>query len=343
MPDFQFRRRLGSGQYGEVWEALDRAVDQVRAVKLVEPGKIHDPSNFYNEPKALVAMQHDNIVRVFDAGQTDTGQLYIAMEYLPNGSLEDRYAGGVVPVADALGHVRDACRGAEHAHTNGFIHRDIKPANVLLGDDATGKLSDFGLATHVDAAGGGSPYGYIAHIAPEVLTAGATNVVTDVYALGITSYRLVNGDALLPTPAGLGTNLQQAIIDGRFPNRSLYREHVPLRVRRVINQAIHLDPAKRTQSAAVLRHALENVWPTASFTEVASAAVGEWTGASQSHTYVARIVQAAPRTFKFTASRCPVRGSRHWRLAGDGEVFATEAVARRHARQVLNRIAYQGS
>ena len=102
MPDWNIVRRLGSGAFGEVWLVVDRALGAERAVELVRPERLHDPTDFYAEPHALVALKHGHIVEVHDAGTLQDGRIYIAMEYVPEGSLEDQFQGSVVPVETAL-------------------------------------------------------------------------------------------------------------------------------------------------------------------------------------------------------------------------------------------------
>ena len=341
MPDYQLIRRLGAGQFGEVWLVLDRAFDLERAVKFVRPDRIHDPSNFYSEPQALVALRHENIVDVFDAGTLPDGRLYIAMEYLERGSIEDEFAGGVVDVVTALRLVADACRGAEFSHMNDYVHRDIKPANIMLADNGQAKLSDFGLATRVGPNQTASPYGYIAHCAPEVLSGGDTSARTDVYALGVTLYRLLNGDAYLPDPTTISGDLDDAIITGDFPDRSKFREHVPETVRRLVRSAIHVDPANRTSSAAALRHVLERAQPLVSFTEETTSDIAYWVGQDDRRVWEAEIWKEEDGSVTFQVQRA-VGAGKPRRVRDDCLTFQTEKEARRHARTVLDRISRLG-
>jgi eukaryotic-like serine/threonine-protein kinase len=100
-------------------------------------------------------------------------------------------------------------------------------------------------------------YGYVLHLAPEVHSGGTYSVLTDVYAVGVTLYRLVNGDNTLPaiSPA----DIPQACIDGKYPDRAKYREFVPRPLRLLVNRAIDVNPTKRFQSAESMRHALEQI------------------------------------------------------------------------------------
>jgi serine/threonine protein kinase len=332
MPDWNVVRRLGAGAFGEVWLVVDRALGAERAVKLVRPERLHDPTNFYSEPHALVALKHPNIVEVHDAGTLPDGRVYIAMEHIPEGSVEDQVQGAVLPVTEALQIVADACRGVEFAHSRGYIHRDVKPANLLRSRGRT-KVSDFGLATRMVGTGIASPYGYVIHCAPEVIDPGETTVKTDVYALGMTLYRLLNGDSLLPDVAELDARLDEAIVAGTFPNRSRFRDHIPSAVARLVRKAIAFEPEKRTASAADLRHDIERATPAVSFYEVATPEIASWEGTSSTHEWDA-VIRKDPSDFHFTIKRGRVGGKRR-KVAADCATFGTEAAARKHARLVL--------
>lgn len=341
MPDYELIKRLGSGAFGEVWLVRDRAMNREIAVKFVRPANIRNPSNFYEEPHALVELRHPNIVEVYDAGTLPDRRLYIGMEYHSRGSVEDVYSGGVVPIADALRICADACRGAEHAHSRGFVHRDIKPANLLLTKQSRAKLSDFGLATRGGAGGTASPYGYVAHLAPEVFTDDLTSPSTDVYALGVSLYRLLNGDAYLPDPAALPGSIEDAIVAGAFPDRSRFRAYVPEGLRRLVRRAMHPDPHRRFATAHDLRHAVERVIPAVNFLEIPSAEVARWEGVSSTHEWSASITENAG-SYRFEIARRPIKGVRVLRLAGECESFARKADAFRHGQRVLQRVCRQG-
>lgn len=258
MPDYERLKRLGAGNFGEVWLVHDRALAVRRAVKYIPKSRIQDPTNFYKEPQTLMSLRHDNIVRVEDAGKTRDGTLYIAMEYLPRGSVEDVFKGSPVPLSFAFRILEDICWAMEYAHQKDYIHRDVKPANILLTRQGTAKLSDFGLATRVPRGVTASPYGYLTHVAPEVLRTGRTSKASDVYALGVTAYRLINGDGFLPEASDLG-DIQDLILAGEYPDRSFYRPYVPNKVKRIVNQCMAVNSSDRFRSASDYRKALERI------------------------------------------------------------------------------------
>jgi len=258
MPDYERQQRLGAGNFGEVWLVYDRALNVRRAVKYVPSSRIHDPTHFYNEPHTLMELRHENIVRVEDAGRLADGTLYVAMEYLPRGSVDSIYRGGPLPMSTAFRILQDVCWALEYAHNRDFIHRDIKPANILIASDDCSKLSDFGLATRVPRGAGASPYGYLTHVAPEVFRTNRTSKLSDIYALGVTAYRLINGDGFLPEIHDQ-SEVQDQILSGQYPDRSRYRPYVPTKIKTVINKCMAVNPSHRFQSSALFRRALESI------------------------------------------------------------------------------------
>jgi serine/threonine protein kinase len=179
----------------------DTGLNAIRALKLIPPSKVLDPSNFFLEAQTLQAVKHPNVVEVLEAGHLADGRIYVAMEYLEKGSLEDEASGAFVKLTRAKRVMVDVLRGLEHAHFNSIVHRDIKPGNIMIGDSSEGKLSDFGLALPANTnpvSLGVKAYNYVAHLAPEVRLTGIYTEQADLYACGVTLYRLVNGDTYLP-------------------------------------------------------------------------------------------------------------------------------------------------
>ena len=340
MPDYEPEVRLGEGNFGEVWLMFDRALGVKRAVKLVRPSKILDPTEFYREPQILMQLRHDNIVRVEDAGTNPDGTLYIAMEYLPHGSLESRFRGGPAPLSRARRFLTDVSWGLQYAHQQGFIHRDIKPANILIGLKGEGKLSDFGLATRAPRGQAASPYGYLTHLAPEVFQTDITNTLTDVYALGVTAYRLINGDKYLSV-INTDQELIDLVIEGKYPDRTHYRPYVPRQVRQVINRAMNIEPAKRYQSAAAFRLALEGItlkcdwkWKLARGAAIYQTKVGETK-------FIVRVEEKQKERFEITTTKQASSGTTR-RVAKDCELNLTRSQMKMRLHSILARYVSEG-
>ena len=275
---FELLKRLGAGHFGEVWLAIDKGLDAERAVKFIPSDRVLDPGNFFHEAQILQSVQHSNIVRVEETGNMDDGRIYVAMEYLPKGSLEDEARGAYVDLTRAKKVMVDVLRGLGHAHDKGILHRDIKPANILIGHNGEGKLSDFGLAVPASvnlSASNFKDYAYLIHRAPELQKKPIYSAASDIYAAGVTLYRLVNGDSYLP-PVGTA-DLEALIANGEFPDRQRYREFIPRPVRVIVNKAMNVDPKKRYRTAAAMRHALEQIEVNKNWKESLLPAGIKWT------------------------------------------------------------------
>lgn len=313
---FDFRRRLGSGHFGEVWHAIDTGLGCEIALKCIPPDKIVNQANFFQEAQALKSSEHANIVRVYDTGVLNDGRIYISMEYLSRGSLEDEAQGAPVPLSRAKRFMIDALRGLGHAHRQGIVHRDVKPANILIGFAGEAKLSDFGLALrdlrNLNVAQL-KQYQYFLHLAPEVRGVQDYTELSDIYAAGVTLYRLVNGDSYLPqvTPAQAQAQARR----GKFPPRNHYRDFIPQALRRMINKAMNVDPALRYRSADIMRHALEHQTLLVDWSESVAPTICKWTGVDANNVhYVIEKAQQNNRRWSVETRR--ERSSQTWRRIG---------------------------
>lgn len=340
MPDYDRIRRLGSGNFGEVWLVYDHALNVRRAVKYVPPSRVHDPTNFYNEPRTLMELQHENIVRVEDAGRLPNGTLYIAMEYVPRGSVESRYRGQPIPLTNAFKILKDICWALEYAHNRNIIHRDIKPANILLASDGKAKLSDFGLAARIPQGAAASPCGYISHLAPEIITTDRASKLTDMYALGVTAYRIINGDGFLPD-VNDNAEIRDLITAGLYPDRNHYRPHVPTRIQKVINRCMAISPHTRYQSPSEFRRALETICLLCDWRlQRIRRSLVYFTNIGQTR-YRVKISQAGNRKFEIETEK-QVGSNTPRRVTRDCERGMTLGKMKKKIRRILQRYVIKG-
>src|ERR1700759_3847867 len=135
---------LGRGAMSAVWLAEDEELGRRVAVKMLAPSA--DRQRFEREARAAAALSHPNICGLYDYGEAD-GRPYMVLEYLPNGSLEDRLRDGQRQTdAETLRIATEVAAGLAHAHDRGLVHRDLKPANVLFDAEERVKIADFGIA-----------------------------------------------------------------------------------------------------------------------------------------------------------------------------------------------------
>lgn len=301
---FDFKKRLGAGHFGEVWLAVDTGLNCECAVKCIPPEKLINKDNFYQEAQVLKAAEHPNIIKVTETGELKDKRIYVVMEYLQSGSIEDEAAGGYVYLSRARRIMVDVLRGLEYAHSRNIIHRDIKPANILVGNSDEGVLSDFGLAfQHITTMDLTSvkQYQYLLHLAPEVRAFKDYTKLSDIYACGMTLYRLVNGDNYLPAIAPKKARV--LAIKGKFPDRTKYRDFIPKNLRTLINKALNVKPTKRFQSASEMRHALERIAIHTDWTESKTTSGKQWTCEKSAVKYLVQKDKSSNGTWIVTFSK----------------------------------------
>ncbi len=145
---YKIEKTLGTGGMGEVLLATDMRLDRKVAIKRILGDAARSRtavSRFLTEAKSIAALNHPNIVQIYDYGRAADGP-FLIMEFVDGNSLLDRCREGAIPLEEAIDLVCQLCDGLGRAHAAGIIHRDIKPANVLLTTDGIPKLTDFGLA-----------------------------------------------------------------------------------------------------------------------------------------------------------------------------------------------------
>lgn len=339
-------RPLGSGFFGEVWLEYDAALDRSCAAKYLNPAYLA-PGHEFDEARRMNGIEHDNVVRIYSA-DFENNVPVLRMEFLSHGSVEGRYCGASAPVAEGMRFIEDACRGVEALHANGVLHRDIKPANLLITDDGHAKVSDFGLACHHADIGAGSTWAYPLHLPPEALGAFGARVIDaaagDVYALGVTLYRTVNGSELLSAAAPTDGDIESLVKKGLFPDRGLMQSHVHPSLRKVIVKALHPEIPKRYPSAGDLRHALEAARPDVSWTQAPRVAgIESWYGeANGGGGWQARIVQLPDGDHRFELDRRASLSGRFRAVRADTLVTPDRQAAEKHAAKTLQRVAVSG-
>jgi eukaryotic-like serine/threonine-protein kinase len=196
---YRVERLLGHGGMASVYLAHDAELDRPVAVKVLTDalaGEDELRQRFLREGRTAAALSHPNVVSVFDAGEED-GRPYIVMEYVAGETLADTLAQrGPLPPEEAVDLALQACAGLAQAHASGLVHRDVKPQNLLIGEGATVKVADFGIARAAEATqltATGTILGTAAYLAPEQAAGEPVTPATDVYALGAVLYELLTG------------------------------------------------------------------------------------------------------------------------------------------------------
>jgi serine/threonine-protein kinase len=253
---------LGQGGQAVVYRVRDRD-GTVRALKQLLPacaGKKRLRARFENEARILSTLRHPNLVQVSDVGGQD-GLPWFVMEFVAGGSLADRITrDGPLPPDRATQALLQVCAGLEAAHAAGVIHRDVKPHNVLLGENDTCKLMDFGIA-HDELAGlrtrAGASLGTEGFMAPEqAADAASVDGRADVYGVGMTGYVLVTGRDPLQFVQGRVDGVPRALLplltqatedraDDRFASVAAFAEAL-----RAVQAGAPTDPVRVSPPSA---------------------------------------------------------------------------------------------
>ncbi len=245
---------LTRGATARVYLAEDLIENVPVAIKMLAPesNKSHELSHrMLREAEALRGIDHPNVVRVLDTGETASGVPYLVLEALPGETLGDFLRRqGTPPFELALALVRQAAQGLSAAHRAGIVHRDVKPDNfVLVGpsDEPYGlKLIDFGMAK-LDGSGGTSGthtiLGTVEYMAPEQILAEPVDARTDVYALGVVMFRLFTGH--LPFDTNAPADLLRHQLFSSLPPPSWLEDDLDVRLERMILTATRKHPDNR--------------------------------------------------------------------------------------------------
>ena len=246
---------LGRSAMSSVWLAHDDELERRVAVKMLAVNA--DPARFEREARAVAALSHPNICALYDYGEAD-GRLYMVLEYLPNGSLEERLrAGEPLPDSETFRIATQLAAGLAHAHERGLVHRDLKPANVLFDAEERAKISDFGIArvgSSSTLTEVGTVLGTASYISPEQASGLPAGPASDVYSFGVILFRMLTG--ALPF---VSTNAMELVRMHRDePPRAVadVRPDAPAELVRIVTASIAKDPADRPADGAALVTAL---------------------------------------------------------------------------------------
>jgi serine/threonine-protein kinase len=254
---YRVERVLGYGGMGIVYRAWHLRLDRAVALKMLLAGPYARPEQrdrFLREAQAVAALRHPNIVQVHDAGEAN-GRPYFTMELVEGGDLAEQVRGVPQPARKAAGLVAMIADAVHTAHQSGIVHRDLKPNNILLTEDRTPKVTDFGLARRIetgDLTFTGAPLGSPSYMAPEQARGdkGAIGPATDVYALGAILYELLTGRPPFRSDT-VSATLHQVATEEPVPPRRL-NARVPRHLETICLKCLQKEPYKRYASAQAL-------------------------------------------------------------------------------------------
>lgn len=261
---YEILRKIGDGGMAFVYQARDKLLNRIVAVKVLRPEFVDDQEflvKFKREAEAVASLSHPNIVNVYDVGE-DGKVHYIVMEYVDGQNLKEIIQDeGSLEEYTALDIVKQIARALSAAHRNGIIHRDIKPHNILISKDGRQvKVADFGIAKAVSSStmtNMGSVIGSVHYISPEQAKGKHLTSNADLYSLGIVLYEMIIGRVPFSGDSPISIALKHINEDIAFTDQD--KINVPNSVRTIISKLTQKEPANRYQTAEELIEDIEFV------------------------------------------------------------------------------------
>ncbi len=271
---YRIESKLGEGGMGVVYKARDRHLDRMVAIKVLPADKVADPSRkqrFVQEAKAASALNHPNIVTIYDIRSED-GTNFIVMEYIDGQTLDELIAPKGIRPAQALKYAVQIADALSKAHGAGILHRDLKPSNIMVTEEERIKILDFGLAKLLEP-GETSPeattltvrhlteegqvVGTAAYMSPEQAEGRKLDGRSDIFSFGSVLYEMVTGQRPFPGDSWL-LILTKILHEDPAPPAQ-FADSIPPDMEKIILRCLRKDPARRYQTMADLKVSLEDI------------------------------------------------------------------------------------
>jgi serine/threonine-protein kinase len=258
IPGYEVREVLGRGATGIVYKATHLKLHRPVALKMLLSGAYASESErkrLLREAESIASLRHPNLVQIYDVGDFE-GCPYFTMEFIEAGTLAQQLAGVPLAPARAAALLKVVADGVQTAHSGGIIHRDLKPSNILLTDDGTPKISDFGLARRSDSGEdltrSGERVGTPCYMSPEQATnrTGEVGLTTDIYSLGAILYEMLTGRP--PFLADTTVDTERQLIADEPVRPSRLNSKVPRDLETICLKCLQKDSNRRYATAGML-------------------------------------------------------------------------------------------
>ncbi|MCP5245853.1 MAG: protein kinase [Burkholderiales bacterium] len=259
---YKIIEKIGEGGMGEVYKGLDTMLEREVAIKLMRPELINRQEivdRFKSEAIATGRLNHSNITTLYNFGQ-ENDQYYMALEFVPGKELEKILQNGALPWRKAVEYAIAALEGLEYAHQLGIVHRDLKPSNIMVHDQGTVKIMDFGIARILGKARltkTGNFIGTLEYTPPEQIQGKEGDARSDIYSLGAVLYEMLTGNTLFTGTTEF--ELMNAQIKEKPRALRKLKPEIPAKLEKIVLQAVEKDPAKRFTSAKEFSTALQQL------------------------------------------------------------------------------------
>jgi tetratricopeptide (TPR) repeat protein/predicted Ser/Thr protein kinase len=259
---YKLIRELGRGGMGVVYKAEDVKLKRSVALKFLPQDLTRDPEareRFIHEAQAASQLEHSNICNVHEIDD-DEGQMYIAMACYQGESLKEKIKRGSVSLAEAVDIALQTATGLAKAHEQGIVHRDVKPANILITEEGSVKIVDFGLAklsSQTQITRSGTTMGTIAYMSPEQAKGDVVDQRTDVWSLGAVLYEMLAGE--IPFRGDKETAVVYSILNEEPKPLHAVIPNIPYELEEIIRRALKKEPSDRFVSAKEMAAALRTV------------------------------------------------------------------------------------
>ena len=288
---YELAASIGAGGMGEVYRAHDQRLGRDVAVKIIPVSFASDASRvrrFEQEARAAAALNHPNILAVYDIGTHDECP-YIVSELLEGQTLRERLRGGPLPIRKVVDYALQIARGLAAAHDRGIVHRDLKPDNIFITNDGRVKILDFGLAkltrpeTEIDdqtktvQSDPGTVMGTVGYMSPEQVRGKETDARSDLFSFGAVLYEMISGKRAFKGDSS--ADVLSAILKEEPPDVTEANQNVSPALDRVVRHCLEKNPAERFQSAHDLAfnlEALTGISKVASEVQIPSARNRAW-------------------------------------------------------------------